>query len=75
MNYLNIRKLEKVMNDNWWVIGETLKARGQEIRTLFERTYLRAAGSGGTRSRSFQRRSSRRLMGPTCACAEPAPCC
>jgi len=63
------------MNDNWWAIGETLKAREQDIRTLFERTYFRDADSGGRRSRRSLRCSPGRAQGPACACAEPAPCC
>jgi hypothetical protein len=65
------------MNDNWWAIGQTLKAREQDIRNLFERTYFRDAGSRGRRGRKSRRPDTDRLAGPAYAyaCAEPAPCC
>ena len=60
------------MNDSWWAIGQTLRAREQDIRTLFERVYLREVGAGGRRKTPrFRSRLAR--LGPACACN--AACC
>ena len=55
------------MNDSWWAIGQTLRAREQDIRTLFERVYLRETDAGSRRKTPrFRSRLPRRE--PACAC-------
>ena len=46
------------MNDSWWAIAQTLRAREQDIRSLFERVYLREADAMSKAPR-FRRRLSR----------------
>lgn len=56
------------MNDSWWAIGQTLRAREQDIRTLFERVYLREADAGGRRKTPRLRSRRARLESCEAAC-------
>ncbi len=75
LNYQNklIDRRKQEMNDNWWVIGETVHARLEEIRSLFARTYLRPKPR--RRSSRCSWNSSQPATRVGAAVWAAAPCC
>ncbi len=61
------------MNDNWWVLFESLRIRQLEIRAAFERAYPRTASARGRQVEPTPRRGE--ADATALGRLQPAPCC